>query len=79
MQRNNRLRNLFTVPVIMARQLKRNALSAGLAFAGNATSNEFDEHLQNEVEREREIQKKKKIKRTQSKKSPELNNKSTFQ
>ncbi|CAI4339051.1 CCQ_1a_G0008360.mRNA.1.CDS.1 [Saccharomyces cerevisiae] len=79
MQRNNRLRNLLTVPVIMARQLKRNALSAGLAFAGNATSNEFDEHLQNEVEREREIQKKKKIKRTQSKKSPDLINKSTFQ
>ena len=68
MQRNNRLRNLFTVPVRMARQLKRNALSAGLAFAGNATSNEFDEHLQNEVEREREIQKKKKNKANSIKK-----------
>lgn len=79
MQRSNSLRKFFTVPIIMTRHVKRNALSAGLSFAGNATSNEFDEHLQSEVEREKQIQKRKRTKRTQSTKLPSLIGESTFQ
>ena len=79
MQLNKSLRKLLTVPIIMARHSKRNALTADLSLASDTTSCEFNKYLQNEVEREKEIQKRKKIKRTQSKDLLSPNSKSKFQ
>lgn len=76
---NKNLNNFCRVPTIMSQNLKRSALAANLSSESRATSDEFNKHLQDEVERERGIQQKKKIKRTKLNKLSTSTDKSRFQ